>query len=556
MLAILIFFILITITSPYIGKYISYIYSENPNPLQPKENKIIKWCLNDDFKEQTWVNYTKSLIFFNILGFCFLFLILIFQNSLPLNFHNLPNLSIDQAFNISASYVTNTNWQSLNPEHNLSNFTQIVGLGVQNFLAPATSISLAIALIRGITRENSNYIGNFYQDMFSAIIYILIPLSIISGMILISQGVPQNFSNDIIVNTIEDVQQIFPQGPIASQTAISLIGNNGGGFFNSGFSHPYQNPTPFTNMIEIFLVLLLPSSFIFAYAKLINNSKHGWTLYITFSVILLISTFIMYNFEKQMVPWNDIKANLINFEGKELKNKLIESVLWTSVNTATSSGALNSDLDSYTPLAIMMAFINLMLGGVIFGSVGTGICNIIIYMVIALFLSGLMIGKTPEFLGKKLGTKEISFSMIILLVLPVLSLVLSSITILVVSDNLSINKGPHYLTQIIYTFVSTLSNNGSSMKGLETNIEYFNIILGLCMLAGRFIPIILILMLSGIMLKKRRVQSSICNVPEHGIQFGVIISLTIALIGGLTFFPILCVGPILEHLILNSNNLF
>ncbi len=551
----LLFLLLVLFVKP-VGSYI-YNVLENPIPfswLRKVEATLFSFCGIADEK-QTWKAYAFSLFLFNILGILVLFLIQSTQYFLPLNPSAFSSPSWDLSLNTAVSFATNTNWQSYSGEQTMSYLTQMLGLTWQNFCAAGTGLAAFMAFARGLTHSASpdghKELGNFWIDLMRSLLYIFIPGSIIFVFILISQGVIQNFLPPLEVVTLEGAKQILPMGPVASQEAIKILGTNGGGFFNVNSAHPFENPTPLTNFLQIFCLVLIPASLTYTYGKMAKNKWHGWSLLTVMVVMALLSVGLVYYFESQgntLFTDLPIIQDLGNMEGKEVRFGAAGSSLFASLTTSVAGGAVNSMHDSYTPLGGMILLVNMLLGEVIFGSVGMGMLSMLIFVMITVFLAGLMIGRTPEYLGKKIEGKEIRF--VILYIALHSSLILIGVSMAlfyagVLSSHTILN--PHKLTQIIYAYTSAAQNNGSAFAGLETDTLWYNTSLSVVMFLGRYLSIIFALVIAGSMVNKKRITVSLGTLPTQGVLFVVLLIGVIFVVGALTFFPIVALGPFLEH---------
>ena len=503
-------------------------------------------------KEQSWGSYLGGILLFNLIGFLFLFLLLICQGWLPLNPQGLPNVGFSLAFNIATSFVTNTNWQSYGGENTLSYLSQMLGLGVQNFLSAATGLTVVLALTRGIRRSSADMLGNFWVDLTRSVIYVLLPLSVIFAIVLVSQGVVQNFSSYTEVQTIEGAAQLIPQGPAASQVAIKQLGSNGGGFFNANSSHPFENPTQLTNLLETLALLLLAAALPFTYGRMVGHIKQGR---IIFGVMLFLFLAGL-----SLSLWSEYGAQVagsIPLEGKETRFGIADSMLWATSTTAASNGSVNAMMDSLSPIAGMVSMVNMMLGEVIFGGVGAGLYGMLVFILLTVFIAGLMVGRTPEYLGKKIDAYDIKMAMIAVLSPNFVVLVFSAIAASLPSALGSLsNAGPHGLSEILYAFSSAAGNNGSAFGGLNANTTFYNIMVGAGMLIGRFGIIIPVLAIAGNLAKKKITPPSAGTFQTDNLLFAGLLVGVILIVGGLTFFPALSLGPIVEHLLMKSGILF
>jgi K+-transporting ATPase ATPase A chain len=551
---IFLFFALLIGLTPILGNYMYKVFTGKKHFMLFVFGWLEKLTykssgINPD-EETNWKSYTFGLLMFNLIGFVFVFLIQLLQSHLPLNPANLPNVSWHSAFNTAASFMTNTNWQGYAGETTLSYFVQMLGLTVQNFVSAATGIAVLLALIRGISRKTTDKIGNFWTDLTRSTLYVLLPLSILFAIVLAGQGVIQNFKTYEPVQTLQGAQQIIPMGPAASQIAIKQLGTNGGGFFNANSSHPLENPTPLSNFLEMLAILLIPAALTYTYGKMVGSTRQGWTIFtamlILFVAALSISLYAEYSA-------NPIFGHLHLMEGKEMRFGITNSILWSTATTSASSGSVNAMHDSLSPIAGMIALINIMLGEIIFGGVGAGLYGMIIFIIITVFIAGLMVGRTPEYLGKKIEAFEVQMAIIAILV-PNLVIQLFSAWASVSSYGLSSlnNAGPHGLSEILYAYSSAAGNNGSAFAGLNANTVFYNLTLGFGMLIGRFGIIIPVLAIAGTMAKKKITPLSAGTFRTDNWLFICLLIAVILIVGGLTHFPALSLGPVMEHLQMNS----
>jgi K+-transporting ATPase ATPase A chain len=501
----------------------------------------------DPTEESNWKTYTFGLLLFNLIGFVFLFLIQVFQSVLPLNPEGLPNVSWHSAFNTAVSFMTNTNWQGYAGETTLSWFVQMIGLTVQNFVSAATGISVMLALIRGLSRKTTTELGNFWVDLTRSTIYILIPLSIVLAVLLTGQGVIQNFRPYETITTLQGAEQVIPSGPVASQVAIKQLGTNGGGFFNANSAHPFENPTPFSNFLEMLAILLIPASLTYTYGKMVGSVRQGWTIFAAMMILLVTGLAISLYAE---FASNPVFGNLSLMEGKETRFGITNSVLWSTSTTAASNGSVNAMHDSLSPLSGMVAMLNIMLGEVIFGGVGAGLYGMVVFIILTVFIAGLMVGRTPEYLGKKVEAFEVQMAVIAVLAPSFVILVFSAWASV---SNLGIsslnNDGAHGFSEILYAFTSAAGNNGSAFAGLNANTVFYNLTLGAGMLIGRFGIIIPVLAIAGNMAKKKITPVSSGTFQTDNWLFISLLIAVILIVGGLTFFPALSLGPITEHIL-------
>jgi K+-transporting ATPase ATPase A chain len=504
--------------------------------LRPIERLIYKLCGVNADKEMNWREYAFAVLGFSAVSMLLTYAIERLQNFLPWNPQHLAAVGPDLAWNTAASFTTNTNWQSYTPESTMSYLTQMAGLATHNFWSAAVGIVAAVALIRGIKRTSSGTIGNFWVDMTRTLLYVLLPASIIGALLMVFQGVPQNLSAYTAAHTLDGQAQTIAQGPVASQEVIKMMGTNGGGFFNANSAHPFENPTPFTNLFQIFLIFVIPAGLTTVYWA--ESHPH-----------LLIHG---------AAQTGSLTAPAGNMEGKEVRNGIAASSLFATITTDASCGAVNSMHDSFTPLGGMVVLINIMMGEVVFGGVGSGLYGILIMVVLAVFIAGLMVGRTPEYLGKKIEAYDVKMSMLYVLIFPLIILSLTAAFVMAPNIGLSSlnNQGPHGLTEILYAFTSGAGNNGSAFAGLNANTWWYNVALGWDMLFGRLFMMIPVLALAGNLAQKKSVPPSPGTFPVNGGLFTVLLVGIIVILSALTFFPALSLGPILEHLQLHAGQLF
>jgi len=501
-----------------------------------------------------WKKYLWAVLIFNFLGFILLLILQIIQQWLPLNPQGLPNVPFDLAFNTAISFMTNTNWQAYGGENTMSYAVQMLGLTVQNFMSAATGIAILLALIRGIVNKLNDKLGNFWVDMVRSTLYVLIPLSILVSILLLSQGVVQSYSSYHAVKTIEGAEQLIPLGPAASQIAIKQLGTNGGGFFNANSAHPFENPTPFSNFIEMISILLIAAALTYTYGLMAGSKKEGWILFSVMMILFLIGLVTSYISENSFNPVLNTSANL---EGKELRFGIANSTIWSTATTSASNGSVNAMHSSLTPLAGMVAMINIMLGEIIFGGVGSGMYGMLIFVFITVFIAGLMVGRTPEYLGKKIESFDIKMAMIAVLIPNVIILVFTAFAIVTFGGLSCIsNPGPHGLSEILYAFTSAAGNNGSAFAGLNANTVFYNITIGIGMLLGRFGVIIPVMAIAGNLVRKNKTPVSSGTFTTDNYVFAILLIGVIIIVGALTHFPALSLGPIVEHLLMNNGVAF
>ncbi|KAB8033509.1 potassium-transporting ATPase subunit KdpA [Fluviispira multicolorata] len=520
--------------------------------LLPIEKRIYKIAKIDSDESQSWQKYSLDIIIFSAFLFALTFFILKFQHIFPLNPQNFPGLPTDLAFNTAVSFLTNTNWQAYSGETTMSYFSQMVALSSNNFLSAAIGLAACIAIIRGLVQEKSVGLGCFWVDLCRSTLYILLPLSLIFAIFYISQGIIQNFLAYIHVKTLEGVEQILPQGPVASQVAIKLLGVNGGGFFNANAAHPYENPTALSHFFQMISIFLIPSALVFTFGKMANYMKHAFAIWISMTILFLASAILVAYFEYQGNP-NFIDtlglSSSINMEGKEARFGIFSSSLFTSVTTAASCGAVANSHSSLTPLGGMFALINMLLNEVIFGGVGSGLYGMILFIILAVFIAGLMIGRTPEYLGKKIEERDIKIAIIPVISVSFVILVLLAISSMVQSGFSSIgNPGPHGFTEMLYAYTSSAQNNGSAFGSLNANTPFWNYTTSIAMLAGRYLNLIPLLAIAGSLIQKKKKPITENSFKIDGFLFISLLIGTILILGLLVYLPSLSLGPIMEYL--------
>ena len=558
LIQILLFLALLIGLTPLLGLYMTRVFTGSKHFMLPVLGGVEKFIYkitgvrSDD--ETTWKTYTKDLIIFSTCGFAFVFLLQLLQSHLPLNPFKLPAVSWHSAFNTSVSFMTNTNWQSYAGETTLSYLVQMLGLTAQNFVSAATGIAVLLALIRGISRKTTDKLGSFWVDLTRSVLYVLLPLSILLSIVLVGQGTIQNFKSYEKSVTLEGSQQVLPMGPVTSQIAIKQLGTNGGGFFNANSSHPFENPTPLSNFLELLAILLIPSALTFTYGKMVGSVRQGWTIFIAMFILFITGLAISLIAEYSSNP---VFGHLSLMEGKEVRLGITNSILWSTATTAASNGSVNAMISSQSPLCGMIALLNIVFGEVIFGGVGAGMYGMVIFIILTVFIAGLMVGRTPEYLGKKIEAFEVQMAIIAILAPSFVILIFSALAS-VSSAGLSGlgNPAAHGFTEILYAFSSAAGNNGSAFAGLNANTLFYNITLGLGMLIGRFGVIIPVLAIAGNMAGKKIAPLSAGSFrTDNGVFIGLLIAV-IVIIGGLTFFPALSLGPVVDFLLLKSGITF
>ncbi len=576
------FLVLLALTKP-LGIYMARVYEGKRTflhpVLRPLERSIYALSGIDERMEQRGTQYTASLLAFSGVSFVFTYAIQRLQGSLPLNLAGLGTQQVrpDLAFNTAVSFMTNTNWQSYGGETTLSYFVQMAALTVQNFVSAAAGMCVAVALIRGFARREQNAIGNFWVDLVRGTVYILLPLAMIGALLLCSQGVIQNFDAYTNADMLEGGSQTIAQGPVASQIAIKQLGTNGGGFFNTNSAHPFENPSPLSNFIETLFILLIPSGLVYTFGKMVGDTRQGWAIFAAMSILFFAGVFICYPAEQS---GNPNLANLGvqttatgaqpggNMEGKEVRFGIASSALWAVATTDASNGSVNSMHDSYTPLAALVLLFNMQTGEVIFGGVGSGLYGMLLFAIIAVFIAGLMVGRTPEYLGKKIEGREVKMAMLALIACAASVLVFSAVSSSIrfprngywnppgiAAANMN-NGGPHELAEILYAYSSATGNNGSAFAGLVANTPWYNLTTGIAMLIGRFLIIVPMLAVAGSLAMKKAVAGTSGTLPTHSPLFVGLLVGTVIIVGALTFFPALSLTPIVEHFLMHSGRLF
>jgi K+-transporting ATPase, KdpA len=518
------------------------------------ERGIYRFCGVDPQQEMNWKQYLFALLWFNFFGFVVVFTLQMTQAWLPLNPAKVPNTSWHLALNTAISFVTNTNWQSYSGENTMSYLTQMAALGVQNFLSAATGLAVLVALMKGLIKNTKQQLGNFWVDLTRSVLYILLPLSIVFAVVFVSQGVVQTFSSYTDTTTLEGVKQVIPLGPAASQIAIKQLGTNGGGFFGVNSAHPFEDPTPFSNFLEMLALLLIPAALTYTYGLFIGSKKQGWTLFGAMLVILCVGLGVSLYAEYAANPALHIAGSM---EGKETRFGIVNSIIWSTSTTVASNGSVNAMHDSLSPLAGLVAMFNIMLGEVVFGGVGSGLYGMIAFVILTVFIAGLMVGRTPEYLGKKIESFEVRMALIAVLAPAVCILAFTAIAVSTHAGLAGLNnKGPHGLSEILYAFTSACGNNGSAFAGLTTNTPFYNVLLSVCMLVGRFGVIIPMMAIAGSMAGKKVTPVSSGTFHTDNGMFLILLIGVIIIVGGLTFFPALSLGPILEHLLMQAGMTF
>jgi K+-transporting ATPase ATPase A chain len=584
-LQILLFFgVVLLITKP-VGIYLHRVFERKGTPvdfvLRPIERLIYWTCGVDETKEMRWTGYGVAMLLFSGVSLLVLYLMERVQLWLPWNPQKIANVAPDLAWNTAVSFTTNTNWQSYTPETTMSYLTQMAGLAYHNFASAAVGIALAIALVRGVSRRESKTIGNFWVDTTRAFLWVLLPVSLVVALFFVSQGMVQNLKPYTTAKLVEPLTletknadgtvkhetvttQTIAQGPAASQEVIKMFGTNGGGFFAANSAHPFENPTPLTNFVQLLLIFAVPSGLTYTLGRMTGSKAHGWAVWSAMASLFLVGVLVVYAAEARGNPLlKGVETHSSqtqpggNMEGKEVRFGIANSALFTTVTTDASCGAVNNAHDSLTPLGGMVPLINIMLGEVVFGGVGAGLYGMLVFVVLAVFIAGLMVGRTPEYLGKKIEAFDVKMAVLAILITSVTILVFAAISVVTKFGTSSIsNPGAHGLSQILYAYTSSVGNNGSAFGGLSTNTLWYNTTLGTAMLLGRFFMIIPILAIAGNLAAKKHVPESLGTFPVTGPLFTVLLICVILIVGALTFFPALSLGPILEHLLMNAGKAF
>ena len=564
------FSLLVTAISVPLGLYMARVFAGEHTFLDPIlgpiERLIYRLCGIHREVEQDWVEYAVAMLLFSAVGMLLLYLIQRVQYFLPLNPQQFGAVAPDLAFNTASSFTTNTNWQAYGGESTMSYFTQMAGLAFHNFVSAAAGIAVAIAVIRGFVRRSAKTIGNFWVDLTRATLWVLLPISIVFALVLVWQGVPENFSPYAHAKTVEGADQVIAQGPVASQEIIKELGTNGGGFFNANSAHPYENPTPLTNLIEMIAIFAIGAGLTHTFGQMAGSRRQGWALFTTMGLLFLMGVAVAIWAEQKGNPQFaalgiNQHASVLqsggNMEGKETRYGIVDSALWATVTTDTSCGAVNSMHDSYTPLGGLIPLLNMQIGEIIFGGVGSGLYGMLVMAVLAVFIAGLMVGRTPEYLGKKIEGREMKLAMLFILIFPAVILLPAGIAMVTKVGLAGIsNPGPHGLSQVLYAFTEASANNGSAFAGLNANAPFYNVTLGLVMLFGRFLMKVPVLALAGSLAGKKSVPPSVGTFPTDGVIFVILLLGVILIVAALTFFPADALGPIVEHLVMRAGKLY
>jgi potassium-transporting ATPase potassium-binding subunit len=559
---IALYFVILTALVVPLGRYMARVFEGEWTFLTPVfgpvERGLYRIAGVDEMHEQHWITYTVAMLLFNAAGFACVYALMRLQGLLPLNPAGMSAVAPDLTFNTAVSFATNTNWQNYGGESTLSYLTQMVGLTTQNFVSAATGIALAVALIRAFARASAKTVGNFWVDLTRCTLYVLLPLSIVAALIFVWQGVPQNLGAYVDATTLEGAKQTLSQGPAASQIAIKQLGTNGGGFWNANSAMPYENPNPLTNFLELLYILLISAALTHTFGRMVKDERQGWALYAVMSILFLAGVVVCYWAEGSGNPqFAALGLDPANVEGKEVRFGLANSSLWAVATTDASNGSVNAMHDSFTPLGGLIPLLNIQLGEIIFGGVGSGLYGMLLMVIIAVFVAGLMVGRTPEYLGKKIEAKEVKMAMLAILMLPLGMLCFAAAAVVLPFGVSSLaNPGPHGFSEALYLYTSQTGNNGSAFAGITGNTLWYNTTGGLDMLIGRYFIIIPMMAVAGSLVAKKIVPASTGTFPTHGGLFVGLLVGVILIVGGLSFFPALALGPIVEHFAMMAGQLF
>jgi potassium-transporting ATPase potassium-binding subunit len=557
-LKILVYFALVLAVAWPLGVYMARLFGRTKT--YAIERMLYRLAGVDETKEQSWTAYTIAMLVFSFVTLLLTYAIERLQNLLPLNPDKLGAVAPDLAWNTAVSFTTNTNWQGYSGESTMSHLTQMVGLTLHNFVSAAVGIVLAVAIVRGVARASAKTIGNFWVDLTRCTLWLLLPLAFVSALVLVSQGVIQNFHPTQQVMTVEGKTQKIPQGPVASQEAIKELGTNGGGFFNANSAHPYENPTPFTNLLEMFLIFAISAGLPITLGIMTGKRRHGWAVFWAMAILFLSAAFVCAYAEQR---GNPILQHLGvataggNMEGKEVRFGVGDTALFATITTDASCGAVNGMHDSFTPIGGSIPLLNIMLGEIVFGGVGAGLYGMFLFIVLAVFIAGLMVGRTPEYLGKKIEAHDVKLAMLAVLILAFTILVGTAVAAATKAGTSALgNTGPHGLTEMTYAFTSATGNNGSAFGGLNATTKFYNIALGTAMFFGRFLMIIPLMGIAGSLAAKKKVAESAGTFPVDGPLFTFLLIGVIVIVGALTYFPVLSLGPYVEHFLMNAGRVF
>ncbi len=559
---ILLFCAIIVALAKPLGGYMTAVFNGERTFLSPLLRPVeagVYWIGGvDEKREQHWLTYTVAMLLFHVGGFVILYAVMRLQAALPFNPAEQSAVAPDLSFNTAISFITNTNWQNYGGESTMSYLVQMLGLTHQNFLSAATGIALAVALIRGFSRSSMRTIGNFWVDVTRCTLYVLLPICVVYTLFLVWQGIPQTLGAYVDATTLEGAKQTIAVGPVASQVAIKMLGTNGGGFFNANAAHPFENPTALSNFVQMISIFALGAALTNVFGRMVGNPRQGWAILAVMGVLFISGVAVTYWAEANgTTALHVLGLTGGNMEGKEVRFGIVASSLFAVVTTAASCGAVNAMHDSFTALGGMIPLINMQLGEIIVGGVGAGLYGMLIFVVISIFVAGLMVGRTPEYVGKKIEAREVKMAMLAILVLPLMYLGWTAVAVVVPSAVASVaNAGPHGFTEVLYAFTSATGNNGSAFAGLSGNTFFYNLTLASAMFVGRFFMIVPAMALAGSLAGKKSIPPSAGTLPTTGGLFVGLVVGVILIIGGLTFFPALALGPIVEHLAMNANTLF
>ena len=545
-----------------LGGYMTAVFAGERNVLSPVlgpvERAFYRLAGVDERSDQNWVAYAVAMLLFSAVGFVSLYALMRLQGVLPFNPAGQSAVEEGLAFNTAMSFTSNTNWQSYVPETTMSYLVQMAGLTVHNFVSAATGIALAVALIRGFARRSARGVGNFWVDLVRCTLYILLPISIVVSLFFVWQGMPQNLGAYTEATTLEGAKQVIAQGPVASQEVIKMLGTNGGGFFNANSAHPFENPNAFTNFVEMVLIFSIGAALTNVFGRMVGDQRQGWAVFTVMGLLFLGGVLVAYWAEAAGNPaFAALGIDGGNMEGKEVRFGIANSALFATVTTDASCGAVNAMHDSFTPLGGLVPLFNIQLGEIIFGGVGSGLYGMLLFAILAVFIAGLMVGRTPEYLGKKIESKEVKMAMLAVLILPLSILGFTAIATVVEAGLAGpANAGPHGFSEILYAYTSGTGNNGSAFAGISANTMFYNTTIGLAMFIGRFLMIVPMMAIAGSLAAKKIVPASAGTFPTHGPLFVGLVIGVIVIVGGLTYFPALALGPLVEHLAMNAGNLF
>ena len=555
--------IIIALTRP-LGGYLTRVATGERTLLSPVLGPVERGLYRlggiTPAEEQSWLTYATALLIFATAGFLLLYALLRLQTLLPFNPSGQGAVSPDLAFNTAVSFVSNTNWQSYGGETTMSHLSQMLGLVVQNFASAAMGIAVAFALIRGFARRTAQTVGNFWTDLVRVVLYVFLPICVVGALVLVWQGVPQTFAGSATATTLEGAKQVISLGPVASQEAIKMLGTNGGGFFNVNSAHPFENPTIFTNVLEIVMFIVIAAALTNTFGRLVGDERQGWAVFAAMGLMFLVGVAVVYWSESHLNPafaGLGVDPSLGNMEGKEVRFGITQSALFANATTAVACGAVNAMHESFLPLGGLVLLANMMLGEVIFGGVGPGIYDFLLFAIVSVFVAGLMVGRTPEYLGKKIESREVKLTMLAILIMPLFMLGLTALAVVLPGPLAAISApGPHGFTEALYAYVSGAANNGSAFAGLSANTPFWNSTLGIDMIVGRFFVIVPTLAIAGALAAKKTVPPSAGTFPTHGGLFVGLVVGVIFIVGGLTFFPALALGPIVEHYAMMAGTLY